>query len=443
MFYALRMADEGGGRLRTKLREFRLLVRDLLVLMWDSLGGVEGVKEKAEFVRLLIREKMKLISTKLLTGFSPYLNRVMDNKAALVYLGLLVAFLGGRMMSRSAPRLQPLHMMSVVCGSYSGPEALALCRIEVPRIQREDEVLVRVMAAGLDRSDLQSVSGWGKVERGKQYGGFSIGRDFCGVVVEAGVAVSHLAPGDRVWGAQPFQLPGALSEQVVVRGCLAHRMPSNLNWEGAATVPYSALQVWGALVWRGGVKPDEAAGTSILVVDGVTDTGCLTVQLARMWGATVTVLCPSHTVPLARALGAHCVVSATEDEEVCINDLRDNGPFDLIVMAGDLVSQASLTSLVAKRGRFTSSLPPRLSSDGWGRLRRLFHPVWRGLVSAPHSPALSRLSEPLTHVTSAVEAGHLQPVLDTVISPREVPGCLARMATGSTVGKSVVLWDRL
>ena len=42
------------------------------------------------------------------------------------------------------------------------------------------------MSAGLDRTDLLAVSGWGRVERGKPHGGFTIGRDFCGVVLEAG-----------------------------------------------------------------------------------------------------------------------------------------------------------------------------------------------------------------------------------------------------------------
>ena len=70
------------------------------------------------------------------------------------------------------------------------------------------------MSAGLDRCDLLSVSGWGRVERGKPHGGFTLGRDFCGVVLEAGRGVEHLAPGDKVWGATSYHDPGTLSEQV-------------------------------------------------------------------------------------------------------------------------------------------------------------------------------------------------------------------------------------
>ena len=51
------------------------------------------------------------------------------------------------------------------------------------------QVLVKVMSAGLDKSDLMAVSGWARLERGKPHGGFTLGRDFCGIVVEAGLGV--------------------------------------------------------------------------------------------------------------------------------------------------------------------------------------------------------------------------------------------------------------
>ena len=430
---------EGGTRAGTQCQELKAVVHQLLARLAEALGKMEVAKELWRAGRAVAREQARMLGRRVLS-LSPYLQRALESRAALAYLGLVVGFLAGRLMVRRAPRLQELHMMSVVCGSHSGPEGLALCRIEVPRLAREDEVLVRVMAVGLDRTDLLASSGWGRVERGKLHGGFSIGRDFAGVVVEAGVGVSHLAPGDRVWGAVPAHLPGTLAEQVVVRGCLAHRMPTNLNWEGAATVPYSALQVWGALVWRGRLKPDQAAGTSLLVVDGVTDTGCLAVQLACMWGACVTVLCPQRTVPLARALGANTVIP---DGEECMTELTESGPYDLILMAGDLLPQASLLPLLTPRGRLTSSLPPSLSSDSWGALRRLLHPLWRGVVAAPQTLALHRLQEPLTYVTSAVQSGKLQPVLDSVVGPKEVGETLVRLAAGAAVGKSVVLWDKL
>ena len=96
------------------------------------------------------------------------------------------------------------------------------------------QVLVRVMSAGLDRCDLLSVSGWGRVERGKPYGGFTLGRDFCGVVLEAGRGVEHLHPGDKVWGATPYHAPGTVknlgtwSSSAVYVSCMMASSPRHI-----------------------------------------------------------------------------------------------------------------------------------------------------------------------------------------------------------------------
>ena len=434
-----RLAESSSGA-GLKLRETRQLLQELVTRLVEALGEVGGGRELVEASKALVKEKCKLVVRRLVSLF-PQVARAVESRLLIAMVSLSVGFVAAQLMVRRAPRLKELGMLSVVCGSYSGPEALALCRIPVPRILHENEVLVKVMANGLDRSDLLAVSGWCKVERRRQHGGFTIGRDFCGVVVEAGVGVKHLVPGDRVWGATPAHLPGVLAEQVVVPASLAHKMPTNLNWEGAATVPYSALQVWAALVWRGGMVPEQGAGTSVLVVDGVTDTGCLAVQLTSLWGASVTALCSARTAPLARALGAHAVVAA--DGEDCEAALREFAPFHLVLEAGELLPRSTICSLLASRGRITSALPPPLSSDHWGAFRRLFHPTWRCLFSAPCAHPTSRLIEPLAYVTTAVQAGKLQPVLDSVVSPREVADTLARFAVDGAVGKSVVLWDKL
>ena len=65
------------------------------------------------------------------------------DRVALLSVSLAVGLLGGRLLVRPAPRLQPAYMLSTVCGSYSGIGGIAQCRIEVPRIRRDTEILVR------------------------------------------------------------------------------------------------------------------------------------------------------------------------------------------------------------------------------------------------------------------------------------------------------------
>ena len=132
------------------------------------------------------------------------------------------------------------------------------------------------------------------------------------------------------------------------------------------------------------------------------------------------------------------------DTEDCLTELAEAGPFSLIVQCGLSLPRSSLSSLLLARGKITSALPPsHLSSDGWGYLRRAVHPVWRCLVSPPLSVRQSQVQEPLQYVTQAVQRGKLQPVLDTVLTPTEVSTALTKLAAQESVGKSVVLFDRL
>ena len=152
--------------------------------------------------------------------------------------------------------------------------------------------------------------------------------------------------------------------------------------------------------------------------------------------------CSPRAVQLAHALGAHMVVGG--DSEDCLTDLTEAGPFSLIVQCGLSLPLTSLSPLLLPRGKITSALPPlSLSSDGWGYFRRLALPLWRCLVPPPLSARQSAVQEPLQYVTQAVQRGKLQPLLDTVLTPAEVSAALTKLAAQESVGKSVVLFDRL
>jgi NADPH:quinone reductase-like Zn-dependent oxidoreductase len=441
---------EGGARLSSAALQVRSSTageqyRLLVAAMEELVAKLQKNILELRVVNLLL-ESARATGDELMVKMAwatPFFRSLPRDKIVLVSLSLLLGFLSGRSFSSSVPRLKPIFMISTVCGSYSGVPGIAQCRIEVPRIQSSDELLIRVMSASLDRTDILSLTGWGRVDRRKMYGGFTLGRDFCGVVVEAGAKVPHLQPGDKVWGAVPYNLPGTMSEMVVLPGRFVEKMPNNLDWDGAATVPYSALMVWSAMVWKGGLKPDKCEGLRVLVLDGVSDTGCLATQLACLWGCMVTVLCSSRTVPLAHALGAQCVVAARETAEECVQDLEESGPFNLIVVAGDMISETSCLPLLSEKGRICSTLPPTLSSDTWGLFRRIFLPLWRSIVLPPSVPSSRNLAQPLKYITGAVESGKIQPVLDSVLSPADIKQGLSRLASEGTVGKSVLVFDKI
>ena len=173
---------------------------------------------------------------------------------------------------------------------YGGIESLNLrSDLIVPRITRPNQVLVRVHAASVDVTDISILSGLGKTERkmsqdqkirSSNVAEVVLGRDFSGVVLDVGRNVSNVEVGDTVWSAQPIALNGTLSEFVVIDSNTVRLKPVLLNHDGAATLPYSSLLVWDALVNQARIQPKHGLRNKrVLVVDAGSPTGCIAIQV--------------------------------------------------------------------------------------------------------------------------------------------------------------------
>ena len=175
---------------------------------------------------------------------------------------------------------------------YGGIESLNLrSDLIVPRITRPNQVLVRVHAASVDVTDISILSGLGKTERkmsqdqkirSSNVAEVVLGRDFSGVILDVGRNVSNVEVGDTVWSAQPIALNGTLSEFVVIESNTVRLKPVLLNHDGAATLPYSSLLVWDALVNQARIQPKHGLRNKrVLVVDAGSPTGCIAIQVSK------------------------------------------------------------------------------------------------------------------------------------------------------------------
>lgn len=131
-------------------------------------------------------------------------------------------------------------MRAIVQDAYGSAAVFRSARIARPQIA-EEEVLIQVRAAGLDRGTWHLMTGQPYLLR---ILGFGLrapknrvpGLDVAGVVVGVGSAVTQFAPGDEVFGISR----GSFAEYAAVReDKLAHK-PSNLTFAQAAVVPISA-----------------------------------------------------------------------------------------------------------------------------------------------------------------------------------------------------------
>ena len=122
-----------------KYKETSVVVKELVLklvqILQEKAANSETVKQLKEIA------KYHLIHlTRRLSIVSPYVYKALENRLAIAYVSLLLGFIGGQYWMKGYPQLQPQQMLSLVCGSYSGHESVALCRIPVPRLASNYQV---------------------------------------------------------------------------------------------------------------------------------------------------------------------------------------------------------------------------------------------------------------------------------------------------------------
>jgi NADPH:quinone reductase-like Zn-dependent oxidoreductase len=319
-------------------------------------------------------------------------------------------------------------MRAIVRTAYGTPAVLELRETPQPQLA-DDLVLVRVRAASVNPADWYGMSGRPLVGRPtvglRRPKSDRLGVDFAGTVEAVGNDVTHVRPGDEVYGGRS----GALAEYICVRDAVVPK-PVNLTFEEAAAVPVAAITALQGLRDKGGLEP----GQRVLINGASGGVGTFAVQIAKALGAEVTGVCSTRNVELARSLGADHVVDYTREDFT-----RGDRRYDLMLdIAGTrswrecrriLEPQASLVIVGAPKG--TRLLGPlshvarlRLASVGSSRKVVFF-------IAKLNRPDLTTLSE-------LIEAGTVKPVIDRRYELSEVADAFRYLGEGHCQGKVVV-----
>jgi NADPH:quinone reductase-like Zn-dependent oxidoreductase len=209
---------------------------------------------------------------------------------------------------------------AVVRREYGSPDVLHLEEVEKPT-PTDNEVLVRVRAASLNKSDWYELTapfvmrmlGGGLRKPKRQI----LLTDVAGQVEAVGKSVKQFQPGDGVFGAAHW----GLAEYACARQDLLVPKPANASFEEAAALPIAAITALQGLRDRGKVQ----AGQKVLVDGASGGVGTFAVQIAKAFGAEVTAVCSTRNLEQASQMGADHVIDYTKE------DFAKNGQmYDLI-----------------------------------------------------------------------------------------------------------------
>ena len=321
-------------------------------------------------------------------------------------------------------------MKAMVRDTYGSADVLELRDIDIPEI-KDDEVLVRVRAAGVGRDVWHVMVGLPYPIRLAGYGLRApnnpvIGSDVAGVVEALGNKVSTFQPGDEVFGIGK----GSYAEYVCAREDKLAPKPVNLTFEQAAVVAIMGSTALQALREHGKVEP----GHGVLIIGASGGVGTYAVQLAKAFSAHVTGVCSTAKVEMVRSIGADHVIDYTKEDFVD-GDQR----YDVILDIGGNSSLARLRRALAPEGTLVI-----VGGEGGGRwLGGLERQLWATMLSPFVSQKLGTFVnkenyEDLLVLKELIESGKVTPVIDRTYPLAEVPEAMRYLEQGHARGKVVI-----
>ena len=150
----------------------------------------------------------------------------------------------------------PATMRALVIDRLGSADELHIAEVPVPATIT-DELLIRVVAAGINPIDAKTRAGSGASAAIAAFP-VVLGSDFSGVVVRAPYETFPLQPGDAVYGmGRTPRTPGTYAEYVPVTSMSVVKKPANLSFTEAAGVPLAAMTAWGMVHTVAQVKPGQ------------------------------------------------------------------------------------------------------------------------------------------------------------------------------------------
>ena len=307
----------------------------------------------------------------------------------------------------------PKTMKAIVAHEYGGPQVLKYEDVRVPE-PKENEILVRVIASGVNPADPLILNG----KYAKEFGThlpLILGYDLAGVVAKTGARITKLKVGDPVyayllWG-------GGWAEYCISNESESAIKPKSLSFIDAAAVPLAALTAWQALIDIGKIQ----SGQTVLIHGGSGGVGSFAIQIAKMRGARVIATASTANQDLLKQLGADVAIDYTRQKfEEIAHDV------DVVL---DPVGRETLARSydVVKKGGIVVTIVSRCDEN---ELKK--HEI-RGASLSSHPNSVE-----LAEITKLIDAGKIKPIVSQLLPLTDAAKADAQAETHHTRGKIVL-----
>jgi NADPH:quinone reductase-like Zn-dependent oxidoreductase len=295
----------------------------------------------------------------------------------------------------------------------------------------DDEVLVRVKAAALNRGELIIGAGLHKAGVARP-----AGAEAAGVVERAGAAVSHLKAGDRVMG----RAAGGFAEFTRMHAAEAMPVPAGLDWRQAAAIPLVFNVSYDMLVAQGRIK----AGEWLLITAASSGVGVASLQLGKALGARVIGTSGSDgKLARLRELGLDAgIMTRGPNFAAKVKEITGGHGADVIVnnVGGSVFAECMRASAFEGRmatvGYLDRTLTAQIDIALLHEQRLTLFGVSNKLRNA--SQRAVTVQAVIRDVLPLVAEGRIRPCIDRVFPFAELPQAVAYMESDAQIGKVLI-----
>lgn len=325
-----------------------------------------------------------------------------------------------------------MKMKAVIANGVGGPDILSVSEIDIPEIA-DNEVLIKVAAAGINRPDIIQRKGLYPPPPGASD---ILGLEVAGIIEKAGKNVTEWETGDKVCA---LLSGGGYAEYAVADQGSILPIPDGLDMISAAALPETFFTVWSNVFDRAHLK----SGETILVHGGTSGIGTTTIQMAKAKGASVITTSGSDKkCDFCTNLGADLAINyRTQNFQDEVMKFTDNKGVNVILdmVAGDYMT-GNLKSL-ALDGRLVI-----IAVLGGPKVEFNILPIMLKRLTVTGSTLRIRshgfkatIAENLkSEIWSLIERNKINPVIDRVFDIGDIAAAHHYMDSGDHMGKVIL-----
>jgi NADPH2:quinone reductase len=328
----------------------------------------------------------------------------------------------------------PAQMTVIGISKPGGPEVLLPETRPVPT-PGPGEILIKVIAAGVNRPDVAQRSGSYPPPPGASD---LPGLEVAGEVVAVGPGVTRHKLGDK---AMSLVAGGGYAQYCIAQDAQAMTVPPSLSMIEAAAIPETLMTVWHNVFERGALK----AGETLLIHGGSSGIGTMAIQLAKAFGAKVIVTVGSkEKADACLKLGADRAINyKTEDFVTETKNATDGAGANVILdmVGGDYIERNYDAAAVEGRVvqiAFLAGTPKASANFAKLMVKRLHH---TGSTLRPRSNAdkAAMVAAIEAKVMPLLREGRIKPLIDSTFPLEKAADAHRRMETSEHIGKIVLV----